>query len=180
VSHLLLDDGYLIYCSHLREIEHGTFNQADLIKASVRNDSSNSQWGESLRRPNPKELGKFEEFLVFCRNQGIEVRVMFLPCHPDYERQLFTAELTQARSALSQSLRRMCGQYGAMYRDFTKLATYDGDPDQFYDSVHQTPVNTRKMINVLFGIGAADVVADLPTDREILKHLPSVTSLTTE
>jgi hypothetical protein len=63
--------------------------------------------------------------------------------------------------------------------DFTDLATYDGDPMQFYDAVHQTPINTRRMINVLFRLKASDAVVILPTDGEILKHLPPGTTLAT-
>lgn len=180
VGNILLEDGYLIYCNHVRKMEDGTFDQAANIASNVGREDGIAMLLESLLRPNPRKLDRFEEFLSLSRAEGIEVRVMFLPLHPDYEKQRLTEQLLQARSAMSQDLQRICTEYGVVYRDFTQLASYDGDPKEFYDAVHQTPVNTRRMVNVLFGITARDVVADLPTDSDILKHLPPVTTLTTE
>ena len=181
VGDILLDDGYLIYANDVRKMEAGTFNQAANISADIANNEGIfCILQESLLCPNPRKLDRFDEFLSLSKANGIEVRVMFMPLHPDFERQRFTEQLSQARSALNQDLQRICRKYGALYRDFTKLASYDGDPKEFYDAERQTHRNTRKMLNVLFGIKAGDIMVDLPTDSDILKHLPPVTTLTTD
>ena len=69
---------------------------------------------------------------------------------------------------------------GATYRDFTDLRAYDGDPKEFYDGFHQTYNNTRRMMNVLFGVAPRSTIARIPADADILDHLPAVTTFTTD
>ncbi len=177
---VLLDDGYLIFVNFVRKKEEGTFDLAANIAADVKHEDLTGDLQDALLRQNPRKLAVFKEFLSLAQAEGIEVRVMFLPLHPDFERQRLTERLAKARLAMTQNLQTICSRYGVLYRDFTNLGSYDGDPNEFYDAVHQSPVNSRRMINALFSIKASDVVADLPGDSYILKHLPPVTTLTTE
>jgi hypothetical protein len=180
-GNILLEDGYLIYCKHVRKLEDGTFDQAANIAADVGREARVALMHQSLLQPTSEKMDHFEQFLAIARAEGIEVRVVFLPLHPDYERRLFTEELSRARSAMSQNIQRTCVKYGAVYRDFTKLASYGGDPKEFYDSQHQTAINTRRMVNAIVGVTAGNALAaHLPTDSDILKHLPRVTTLTKE
>lgn len=180
-GNILLEDGYLIYCKHVRKMQNGTFDQAANVAADVRRADFVAVLRQSLLQPNPRKLDQFEQFLALARTEGIELRVMFLPLHPEYERRLFTEPMSRARVAMSQNLRRTCAKYGVAYRDFTELASYGGDPKEFYDAQHQTSTNTRRMVNAVVGVTVPEATAaHLPTDNYILAHLPRVTTLTTE
>ena len=104
---------------------------------------------------------------------------MLLPAHPDFEKIAFNRRALSMRSKLSRMLAEACSRRGFTYRDFTSLASYDADPDEFWDGMHQTPENCRRMINVLFGHRPGDVLIKLPSDLELLKSLPPINSFTT-
>ncbi len=175
---MFLEDGYLIYCNHMRAKAEGTFDLQDGIERRVQ------AYGEEIRaailRPDPQSRKEFERLLSLARVNGIEVRVMVTPFHPEFERKVFDAEAREARYELRQYIRNTSASFGASFADLSDLASYDGDPNQFFDAYHQTPVNTQRMVNVLFSLPARTVVANVPTDLEIMANPPRITSLTKE
>jgi hypothetical protein len=180
VENILLEDGYLLYSTHLRKIEAGTFDLAANIAEDYSHGEVVARTKESLLQPSPRKMARLEEFLSLAKTEGIEVRAMLLPLHPEYEKRFLTEDLMNARSVLSEKLRTICTEYGAAYRDFTDLASFNGDPKEFFDGHHQSSANLRKMVNVLFGLRPTDQVAKVPTDRDLLKHLPAISTLTTQ
>jgi len=171
-----LEDGYFIYCHHMRAKVKGTFDLQDGIDKRVR------AYGEVIRaailKPDSRSQKEFEAFLSVARANGIEVRVFVTPFHPDFERQVFDEKMREARHQLRQDLRNTSASFGASFVDLSDVSSYEGDPNQFYDAYHQTTVNTQRMINVLFGLPTRTVAADLPTDLEIMANPPRITSLT--
>jgi hypothetical protein len=165
-----LEDGYLIYCHHMRAKTRGAFDLQDGIKKSPREEIR-----AAILKPDSRSQRLFEEFLSLARANGIEVRVMVTPFHPDFERRAFDGEVREARHEVRRYLRDACASFGASFADLSDLSSYEGDPTQFYDACHQTPVNTQRMINVLFRLPARTVVADVPTDLEIMANLPPIT-----
>jgi hypothetical protein len=73
----------------------------------------------------------------------------------------------------------VCAERGFRYRDFTSLDSFGGSADEFWDGAHQTPENLRRMINTLFDLPPAQVVAKVPNDFQILENPPAVTTLNT-
>jgi hypothetical protein len=121
----------------------------------------------------------FDQFLALARDNRISVRVMLLPLHPYYERQVMTPQLSILRDQAKRRLDAICRSRGAVFRDFTSLASYDGDPNEFWDGAHQTPENLRRMLNVAFDDAPRFVAVRVTSDFELLEHLPAVTTLNT-
>ncbi len=94
----------------------------------------------------------------------------FLPMHPEFERQIVTPELAEAREELDRVLRRNCDELGAAYFDFRDLHAFGGDAEEFVDGTHQTPVNLRRMTNVLFGREPQAPFAS-PPDEDRTEHM---------
>ena len=130
-------------------------------------------------RPTERKTQLFTEFLDLARANHIEVRVAFLPLHPDYEEAALTPSMRGIRAELGRELQTLCAERHCTYRDFTSLASYQGSRDEFWDGAYQTPENLRRMINVLFDLPPEKVVAKVPTDDEILRHPPAITTLNT-
>jgi hypothetical protein len=180
VTNIMLDDGYLIYRTKVEAQANGTYS----IRRIMRNQAT--KWHLALQkerspidvlRPTQRRLEIFNQFLDLARANNIEVRVIFLPLQPDYEKAALTPVMRDIRTGFGLQLQSICAQHGCMYRDFTSLATYGGSRAEFWDGAHQTPVNLRRMINVLFDLPPNTIAATVPTDEALLKHLPAVSTL---
>jgi hypothetical protein len=71
----------------------------------------------------------------------------------------------------SRQVARDCAAHGAKYFDFRELSSFSGERNEFWDPVHLTPTNLRKLTNILFGQPAERIFPELPTDAERLRRL---------
>jgi hypothetical protein len=185
VDHLILDDGYLIYRAKVSSKAAGEYDlQKQIHDQAIRwrlqlDQTTSGQDPIDVLRPTERKTQLFTEFLDLARANYIEVRVVFLPLHPDYEMTALTPPMREIRAELGRDLQALCANHGCVYRDFTSLASYQGSPNEFWDGAHQTPENLRRMINVLFDLPPEKIVAKVPTDDEILRHPPAITTLNT-
>ncbi|HEY7115728.1 MAG TPA: hypothetical protein VH475_04025 [Tepidisphaeraceae bacterium] len=182
VSYLLLGDGYLIYRDRVVAKAAGTYDLAQSIRQqSVDWRLRLDQVADPLEvlRPAERNIELFEQFLDLARSNGIEVRVAMLPLHPYYVSLTLTPAMKRIRTDASAILARVCAERGFRYRDFTSLDSFGGSADEFWDGAHQTPENLRRMINTLFDLPPAQVVAKVPNDFQILENPPAVTTLNT-
>jgi hypothetical protein len=183
VSAILLDDGYLIYRDKELAREEGTYDLSKQILETVERwnvgMAARGPDAEQALRLRERKLQLFDQFLNLANENGVKVYVMLLPLHPDYAEAISTPAMRELRGAIRQRLERSCNDRGVLFRDFTSLASYDGDPQLFWDGAHQQPENLRRMINTLFGHPPRWVAAPVPSDQELLNHLPPVTTLNT-
>jgi len=181
VEDILLADGYRLSPGRARAVQDGTSRLEKGIARSLK------FWGPQLNtpeavermRPNGRRFDLFVEFLELARSNRIQVRVMLLPLQPDFASRILTPRLTAIRAELSRKLQVVCAENGAVYRDLSDLASFQGDPTQFGDGTHATDDNLRRLTNVLFDLNPDLVVARLPADQQILEHLPPVNTLDT-
>ena len=106
-------------------------------------------------RPTRRKVQMFEEFLTLAARRGIHVTVVLLPAHPDFERRTFTPAVLRIRTELGAMLAARCPGTGCTYRDFTELASFGGNPDDFDDGTHMTRGNGRRMLAAIFGKNTA-------------------------
>lgn len=108
-------------------------------------------------RPTRRKLQLFEAFLTLAADRKIQVTVLLLPAHPEFERRTFTPAVRAIRTELGATLAARCQSGGCTYRDFTDLASFGGDPDDFDDGTHMTPRNGRRMLAAIFDKNVAGV-----------------------
>jgi hypothetical protein len=180
VSDILLADGYRLSPNQasatdaITQLKEGITTSLEFWKPLLKTPQAVEKM-----KPNGYRLGLFAEFLELARATGIQVRVMLLPLQPDFASRILTPPLAAIRAELSRELQVTCAENGAFYRDLSELASFQGNPTQFVDGTHAAEDNLRRLTNVLFDLGPDQVVARLPTDREILKQLPAVNTLDT-
>ncbi len=82
--------------------------------------------------------------------------IMLAPYHPIASELLDDAGMADRTRDVRDMLDRVRDEDGLEFEvvDLSDLASFDGDPDGFYDAVHMTTDNTRRMIDVLHARGA--------------------------
>ena len=179
---LLLADGYIIYRDRVLAAESGKYDREQAIRKSARKWAKAMTGDEaeaSSLEPQPRRVELFRQFLELARAHHIEVKAMYLPLHPEFERIGITPKMQEARDRLNGMLKELCQRYGATYRDFRRLDSFAADPKEFWDGAHLTPENMRRMVNALFDKPPEQVLVKVDSDREILDRLPKVTTLNT-
>ena len=106
-------------------------------------------WKVERMRPQPRQTRYFRELMTLAKQNGVQVYVVLLPLHPEYERGVFTPRLYEIRVELSMLLRDTCREFGAVYRDCSSLESFGGNAEDFVDGVHLTAPNARRMIDLL-------------------------------
>jgi hypothetical protein len=181
---VVLEDGWTVFPKATLARARGEFNLAQRIAATAAEYRGrfhiDQPEGVRALHPHARNLEYFRQLLELAHAEQIEVRVLLTPLQPALEREIVTPEIAQVRREVSARLRDLCDRYGAVYRDFTDLASFGGEPDEFADGNHVTSVNARRMMDTLLEIDPATRSARAPTDWEIVTNPPSVNNLTTE
>ncbi len=180
VDDILVEDGYLVrFGDEMKKAaKKYDFSQALEHSVAYYNDAYGiGTLGHCCTNLSLRRVVLFREFLDLAQAHGIDLHVMLLPVHPAFEQKIFSPELQDVRRKVDKFLQNCCQERGIPYRNFTKLESYSGDPNEFWDGTHQTAANLCRMINVLFGLPPLKAVVKLPTNLEIIHHLPAVTTL---
>jgi hypothetical protein len=120
----------------------------------------------------PRRTQLFERVLDECRSNGVEVKVMLLPLHPEYARIIMNARggrLARIWDDVAAYLAKTCPAHGATFRDFRDPKTFDADLNGFWDGQHMTSENDRRMLNVLYGLKPEQLATPFPSDLEMLQ-----------
>lgn len=89
-------------------------------------------------------------FLRVARRRGTTVTLLATPTLEqgrEYWRRIGTLG---AQEACVERLRTLAAAHSARFVDFSDARAFGGDPGQFYDAVHPTVLNTRRMIDAAF------------------------------
>ena len=171
-----LSDGYLIRAGTLRSKQRGTLDLKALIAEAIAGQrGATGVDGEgNLHLPQllPRLFDDLRELLALAKAAGANVMVISTAVHPDLEDAFGRAKLHVSRREFFDRLETICAEQNARFRDFSSLASYQGDPCEFWDPWHQTSENIRRMTNVMFGIDPAKPVTELPADSDLLDQLP--------
>ena len=103
---------------------------------------------------NPRSQRYFERTLQLLSEMGTTQAVVLMPLHPRLLAAVRTAGWQARRAEVMTYLKGLQGRYGFGLLDRSDLATFGGDPDEFYDGFHMKRANARKLTR--------NVVAKLP------------------
>jgi hypothetical protein len=173
VDSLLLADGYLIYTKTTLARHNGTFDlEQELIKKNAATDPDPAPLSNLEQSA---QFAYLEQFLRLASADSAQIQLVLMPKHPavitDYNR--------SHRSIIVQKLKTICATVDCQFFDLDSVSLYSGDLAEFHDAGHQSPVNTRRIINLLLGERVEDDATQSPSDWEILSDLPAGTTLTT-
>jgi len=194
VDNVLLENGYNIYVARAQMADEGRpadgASAEDVLRWErerrrtrdldrhraidawrKRMGSGEASSGRRALEPQARMLELFDEFLRAAKSNGIEVRVLLLPLHPEFEKACLAPDMVEDREKLHGRLAATCAARGVVYKDFRRMETYGGDLHEWWDASHQTPENLRRMTNAAFDRNPAEVVATVKTDGFILRHL---------
>lgn len=115
-------------------------------------------WGRYLDRPDKVEgmrptrrkLDLFETFLDTAAAHKIQVYVVLLPVHPEFERRAFSPRILEIRADLGSHLAASSLKHGFTFRDNTDLTSFGGVAADFADGTHMTPENGHRLLARLF------------------------------
>lgn len=120
------------------------------LEEEIREAAEEGRHEARMPEQNPVHWQDLRELLERLRRDRVEA-VLFVTTQAPGMRKYWAATgwLEKDRRARSE-LRAVARDYGARLADFTELGSFDGEPEEFYDAVHPTITNTRKMIGALF------------------------------
>lgn len=167
---LFLEDGFLI-SKRIRRVQDGTFNLEQRIAEQVADKRKKSQrmWNGEPRIAS-NELRHLLDLFDAAKELGVQVYVLTPPNHPALEDSDFGEERRLFLPELRERLRQETAARGFVYRDFSDLRSFGGDESGFWDGIHQTPSNMRKMTNTLFGRSPDAGVDELTGEVERLEQ----------
>jgi hypothetical protein len=103
---------------------------------------------------NPRSQRYFEQTLRLLSEMGTTQAVVLMPLHPRLLTAVRSAGWQERHDEVMTYLTGLQASYGFGLLDRSRLATFGGDPLEFYDGFHLKRANARKLTR--------DVVAKLP------------------
>ena len=77
--------------------------------------------------------------------------LVLMPVHPDALARIGPAGYWQAHDSLTAYLRKLRRSPRFTLVDLTRIESFGGDPDAFYDGYHPQAANTRRIIDEILG-----------------------------
>jgi hypothetical protein len=94
----------------------------------------------------PRSQLYFERTLRLLSTMGTTQAVVLMPLHPRLLAAVRPAGWEERHHEVMTYLKEVQGRYGFGLLDCSDLATFKGDPGQFYDGFHVKQANARKLI----------------------------------
>jgi hypothetical protein len=108
---------------------------------------------------NPRSQRYFEQTLQLLSDMGTTQAVVLMPLHPRLLAAVRAAGWEERHDEVMTYLSELQDRYGFDLLDRSHLATFKGDPEQFYDGFHVKRANARKLTrNVVTELPSAFVV----------------------
>ncbi|MCX6647403.1 MAG: hypothetical protein NTY09_13750 [bacterium] len=103
-------------------------------------DYPERHWGNSTySNLKPDRKLYWEEFLRICHERSIKVYAYMTPLTPELLERIYQIEgfdadalYTEVRTYLEETI----SENGGVFRDYTEVSSFDGDPEDFIDAVH--------------------------------------------
>jgi len=144
-------DGYAIYHEWERQVAEGSFNLEEVLDTRVPAYLVEALKPESFRNGLGSERKEiWREALDLCMENDIRVVVFMPPVHPRLWDYIVEEDADFLFYDTAEFLEQTVGETGGIFRDFTRIDSFGGSPDLFYDEVHLNPRNMSILITELF------------------------------
>jgi hypothetical protein len=129
--------------------ERGRWDQArnirEQMEAPLRNRSE----------MDPTACRDLDLLLGLLQRRGVQTVVFVTPSLEPARERWRRRGLQAVEQEAFRRIRNLALARGARFVDLSRIESFHGDPREFYDAIHPTVANTRKMIDVLFPRPAA-------------------------
>jgi hypothetical protein len=140
-------DGVITYVDREQAMAEGTF---DIEPYLSYDQKLYLQLYSKYDRLSLRRLGSFEKLLDEVERGKSRCVVFLTPFNPQLRTVLQQTPHFQNREAeVRNYLEGVCRAHGVWFRDFSNLDSFGGDSQEFFDGVHPTEINTRRMIEKL-------------------------------
>lgn len=124
--------------------EQGRWNFAQIVERQVKGRYLNP------KTPNPTAFRDLDTLLALLEERHIEAVVLITPVLPEVHAHWQETGFGERDREIRARVATIAGRHGARFADFSDVASFGGDPSEFYDTIHPTIVNTRRLITALF------------------------------
>jgi hypothetical protein len=137
------EDGFTVQARSEEEIAAGTFDLEAKIESRLRRKRYTerglvvSGWDG----PSPIRVAYWEDLLALCADRGIRVYAFMTPAHPRMSALLDELGAERVFKQVSDYFSSSIGEVGGTFRDYTRLESFGGDPNIFYDEMHMRSAN---------------------------------------
>ncbi|MFH1675754.1 MAG: hypothetical protein ABIC40_01930 [bacterium] len=149
-------DGFGLYSANERAIADGTYDLKAVISERLTTypkDNLCFMTGATLSQDRMKKWGKM---LEYCDSKGIIVYCYLPPAHPRYLELMDNFGALTFFDRIRQFLNETVTEHGGIFRDYTSLDSFGGDPNRFYDEVHMRKANNDLILKNLLAAGDAE------------------------
>lgn len=143
-----LANGVVIYPYREAMVANETFNLDEFLDWHI------PKWVETYGTAGFTELSderkaRWLEILETCSAHGIKFIVYATPNHPRLSMKIEELGAGPANDAGRAFLEETVIEYGGIFKDFTDIESFGGDPDNFYDGIHLQQNNIALMTRAL-------------------------------
>ena len=152
--HHFHEDGYLEYPARDRAIAAGRFDRAGSIGRCVKEIVDSL---ESVHVFDTARIARLERTLDQARQQGIRVLLWHTPQHPSFYASVERSPVLDAfLRSIPDTLERIARSHHVPFVNLSAIASFDGDPTDYYDCMHYGAANARRISERLLAALARD------------------------
>jgi len=105
------------------------------------------------KTPNARAFRDLETLLALLRERGTEAVVVVTPVLPRVQAHWQETGFADQDRDIRARIAEISARHQARFVDFSTVDSFGGDATEFYDTIHPTVVNTRRIISALFADG---------------------------
>ena len=136
-------DGFRVYDYHDKKRAQG-YTLAQGLRDSYKTFGRRYRSNFPGLAATPKRY--FEKSLALMNDQGVRPVIVLTPVHPKLLAQLRPLGWTRRHRQMLDYLHSLQGRYDFVVLDFSTIDSFGGRPGDFYDGVHMTVPNTRRLL----------------------------------
>jgi hypothetical protein len=141
-------DGTIVYEGRNRRIQRGDYDWAE---AYAYDRGVYVDLYRQYRRLSPMRQNAWRELMSLCEANHVHLTVFLTPIHPGLLTELQAGRsFSTRRGEVTRFVKDTLPSSGE-FTDLTDIASFAGDPAQFYDAVHLRAANASRVVNALFG-----------------------------
>lgn len=142
-------NGMATYPQYDSEIDAGTFDLEAVLDERVPHYPEGAFGLANFTELSESRMALWEELINLCVERDIMIYSFMAPSHPRLLELLNELDAMWIFQETSDFVERTVTDAGGVYRDYTNLESFEGNPDWFYDEVHMWTSNADLLLENL-------------------------------